>query len=144
MVPVITTSPADLRVVSFDNATFNCTATANPRAVIQWTKNEIVLNDTMEIFIISYYKEGNCIITDPHSDCVITSTLDINDVVPNDSGEYVCTAINAAGNDTASGSLTVHGKYSVVSVIQIFVKLLAFSLLHYNYILIVFWYVLAM
>ena len=52
----------------------------------------------------------DCIITDPPSDCVITSTLDIYDVVPNDSGEYVCTAINDAGNDTASVSLTVHGK----------------------------------
>ena len=64
-------------------------------------------------FFISYSIEGDCIITEPPSDCVITSTLDINDIVPNDSGEYVCTAINAAGSDTASGSLTVHGKYSL-------------------------------
>ena len=64
-------------------------------------------------FIISYSTEGDCIITDPPSDCVITSTLYINDVVPNDSGEYVCTTTNAAGNDTASGSLTVHGTYSL-------------------------------
>ena len=62
-------------------------------------------------FFISDVREGDCIITDPPSDCVITSTLDINDIVPNDSGEYVCTAINAAGNDTASVSLTVYGKY---------------------------------
>ena len=64
-------------------------------------------------FLISDAREGDCIITDPPSDCVITSTLDINDVVPNDSGEYVCTAINDAGNDTESASLTVHGKYSL-------------------------------
>ena len=62
---------------------------------------------------ISYSTEGDCIITEPPSDCVITSILDINNIVPNDSGEYVCTAINAAGSDTASGSLTVHGKYSL-------------------------------
>ena len=64
-------------------------------------------------FFISDTREGDCIITDPPSDCVITSTLDINDVVPNDSGEYVCTAINVAGSDTASVSLTVHGEYSL-------------------------------
>ena len=64
-------------------------------------------------YFISYSTEGDCIITDPPIDCVITSILDINDVVPNDSGEYVCTAINAAGSDTISGSLTVHGKYSL-------------------------------
>ena len=64
-------------------------------------------------FFISYFTEGDCIITDPPSDCVIISMLDINDIVPNDSGEYMCTAINAAGSDTASGSLTVYGKYSL-------------------------------
>ena len=64
-------------------------------------------------FLISDAREGDCIITDPPSDCVITSILDINDVVPNDSGEYVCAAINAAGSDTASISLTVHVKYSL-------------------------------
>ena len=60
-------------------------------------------------FFISDVKEGDCIITDPASDCVITSTLEINDVVANDSGEYVCTAINDAGSDTIPVSLTVHG-----------------------------------
>ena len=102
VVPVITTPPVDLTVVSPDSATFNCTATAKPQAIIQWTMNGIVLNDAMGKFSISDVREGDCIITDPPSDCVITSTLDINDFVPNDSGEYVCTAINAAGSDTAS------------------------------------------
>ena len=111
VVPVITTPPTNLTVVSPDSATFNCTATAKPRAVIQWTRNGIVLNGTMRKFFINDVRERDCIITDPPSDCVITSTLDINDVVPNDSGEYVCTAINAAGNDTASVSLPVHGEY---------------------------------
>ena len=78
-------------------------------------------------YFISYSTEGDCIITDPPSDCVITSTLDIFDVVPNNSGEYVCTAINAAGNDTASGSLTVHGKYSLHRSQCVYVKLLLLS-----------------
>ena len=113
VVSVIITPPTDLTVVSPDSATFNCTATANPRAVTQWTRNGIVLNGTMGSFVISYSTEGDCIITDPPNDCVITSTLDINDIVPNNNGEYVCTAINAAGNETASVSLIVHGKYSL-------------------------------
>ena len=50
-------------------------------------------------------------ITNPSSECVITSILEIADGVPNDDGEYVCTAINPAGNVTASASLTVYGKY---------------------------------
>ena len=100
-------------MVSPDSATFNCTATAKPRAVIQWTiNNGIVLTGTMGKFSIADTTEGDCIITNPPSECVITSTLGIVDTIPNDSGEYVCTAINDAGNNTASVSLTVNGKYS--------------------------------
>ena len=113
VVPVITIPPINLTVISPDSATFICTATAKPQAIIQWTRNGIVLDGSMGKFMISDTREGDCIITDPPSDCVITSTLDINDVVPSDSGEYVCTAINAAGSDTAYVSLTVHGKCSL-------------------------------
>ena len=66
----------------------------------------------MRKFFINDVRQGDCIITNPPSECVITSTLDINDIVPNDSGEYVCTAVNDAGSNTTSVSLTVHGKYS--------------------------------
>ena len=111
--PVITAPPDNLTVVSPDSATFNCTATAKPRAVIQWTRDGTVLTGTMGKFTITPSTQGDCIITNPPSDCMITSTLDIVDNVPNDSGEYVCTAINVAGNNTASVSLTVHGKYSI-------------------------------
>ena len=110
--PVITAPPTDLTVVSPDSAIFNCTATAKPRAVIQWTINDgMVLTATMGKFTITDTTEGDCIITNLPSECVITSILDIADNVPNDSGEYVCTAINDAGNNTASVSLTVNGKY---------------------------------
>ena len=71
----------------------------------------MVLNDMMGKFSINNMTKGDCIITDPPSECVITSILEIADSVPNDDGEYVCTAINPAGNDTASALLTVYGKY---------------------------------
>ena len=111
VVPVITVPPTNLTVVSPDSATLNCTAIAKPRAVIQWTiNNGMVLTGTMGKFTITDTTEGDCIISNPPSECVITSILDIADTIPNDSGEYVCTAINDAGNDTASASLTVYGK----------------------------------
>ena len=113
VVPVITVPPTNLTVVSPNSAAFNCTATAKPRAVIQWTVNDgMVLTGTMGKFTITNTTEGDCIITNPPSECVITSILDIADTVPNDSGEYVCTTSNDAGNNTASVSLTVNGKYS--------------------------------
>ena len=110
--PIITAPPTNLTVISPDSATFNCTATAKPRAIIQWTRNGNVLNVTMGKFTITDSTQGDCIITNPPSDCITTSRLDIADTIPNDSGEYVCTAINVVGYDMESASLTVKGKYS--------------------------------
>ena len=110
--PVITAPLTNLTVISPDNATFNCTATAKPRAIIQWTRNGNVLNVTMGKFTITDSTQGDCIITNLPSDCMTTSRLDIADTIPNDSGEYVCTAINVVSNDMTSASLTVYGEYS--------------------------------
>ena len=70
----------------------------------------MVLTGTMDKYTITDTTEGDCIISNPPSECVISSILNIVDNVPNDSGEYVCTAINDAGNDIESASLTVYGK----------------------------------
>ena len=130
VVPVITVPPTDPTVVSPDSATFSCTATAKPRAVIQWTINDgMVLTGTMGKFTITDTTEGDCIITSPPSECVITSILDIADNVPNDSGEYVCTAINDAGNNTASVSLTVNGKYSSHRAMYLYIVWLFFHIM---------------
>lgn len=104
------TTTNNLIVVSHDNATFSCTATAKPLAIIQWSRNGMALTGTMDKFIITNFTQGECFSTNPTSECMITSVLTIVDSVPNDSGEYLCTAINFAGNDTAFVSLTVHGK----------------------------------
>jgi len=111
VVPVITVPPTNQTVVSPDNATFTCTATAKPRAVIQWRRNGVVLTNTMKHIIIDS-TEGDCIITNPPSDCIIISTLSITSNIPNDSGEYLCTASNPAGFDIAFVLLTVYGRYS--------------------------------
>ena len=116
-------------MVSPDSATFNCTATAKPQAVIQWTiNNGMVLTGTMGKFTITETTKGDCIISNPPSECVITSTLDIVDNIPNDSGVYVCTAINDAGNNTASVSLTVYGKYSSHRTTYVAIYVYIFSL----------------
>ena len=40
----------------------------------------------------------------------IVSNLTIIMADPSDAGEYACNATNAAGQDTATAELTVHGK----------------------------------
>ena len=68
----------------------------------------------MDKYTITDSTQGECIITNLPGDCMITSTLRIADCVPSDSGEYVCTATNAIGNETTTLSLIVHGKYPVI------------------------------
>ena len=47
---------------------------------------------------------------------MITSTLEIADYEPSDSGEYVCTATNAAGSETATVSLAIHGECPIITL----------------------------
>ena len=54
---------------------------------------------------------GNCSITDPLSQCVSSSTLQILNTRVVDSGEYTCVATNEAGSDTATVQLIVDGAY---------------------------------
>ena len=44
----------------------------------------------------------------------ILSNLTIIMADPSDAGRYVCMATNAAGQDTATAELTVHGKWLIL------------------------------
>ena len=111
MTPIITTSPVDQVKKATTNVTFTCTITGNPQAVVQWSFNENVLSNRSDIDLIkiSIIQEAmeDCTIT---SGCEISSTLDIFNVQPADSGEYMCNASNAAGFSAESAELTVIGK----------------------------------
>ena len=52
---------------------------------------------------------GNCTITDPPSQCVSSSTLQILNTRAVDSGEYTCVASNEVGNDTVTAQLIIDG-----------------------------------
>ena len=88
--------PLTQTVTSFTNVTFICVANAKPRATIQWAKSGNVLSNTTTIKISSMTM-GNCTITDPPEQCVISSTLKIFNTQPSDSGVYTCNATNEAG-----------------------------------------------
>ena len=57
---------------------------------------------------------GNCTITDPPSECVSSSRLEILKTRAVDSGEYTCVASSVAGTDSASTSLIVNGEQNVI------------------------------
>ena len=96
-------------IISPNTATFNCTATAKPRAIIQWIRNGMILRDTTPRITMTNFTQGDCNITSPPSDCVIISILGIINIVPDDDGEYTCNASNSAGNDAEIVSLIVNG-----------------------------------
>ena len=111
--PIVTTQPMSQVIQATNNVTFTCAANANPRALIQWIFNGNVLRNMLDTdgtkYLITNETEGNCAITDPPSQCETSSTLQIFDTQPADSGEYTCNASNAAGASIESAELNITG-----------------------------------
>ena len=115
VVPVITQPPVDKNITSGDDVNFTCTATGKPRAVISWLRNnnEVISNNSLSDggvpVIITNSIMGNCTITDPPSQCVSSSRLQILNTRAVDSGEYICVATNVAGRNEVIAMLIVNG-----------------------------------
>ena len=113
MKPIITTQPLSQVSQATNNVTVTCIVIANPRALIQWIFNGSVLRNISDTdgtkYLITNETEGNCTITDPPNQCETSSTLEIFNVQPADSGEYICDASNAAGASVESAELTIIG-----------------------------------
>ena len=106
--PNIITPPVTQTVESSSNVTFVCTANSKPRATIHWLRNENKLTNSLKIVITTYTK-GRCTITNPPDQCIISSTLEIFNVEPPDSGTITCNATNEAGYLEKSAILSVDG-----------------------------------
>ena len=113
------------------------TATGTPRAVISWLRNNNVLISSNSLsdggvpVIITNSTIGNCSITDPPSQCVSSSTLQILNTRAVDSGEYTCVATNEAGRDTEAANLIVNG--IIRSVNDMLPEILAYMWCIYYY-----------
>ena len=100
-VPTILEPPENLTVVQPQSATFLCSATAQPRPQITWWRmGNQLMAQTITIEISSRI----------FGEREMVSNLTIIMADPSDAGGYVCQATNAAGQDTATAELTVHGK----------------------------------
>ena len=105
--PVVTTM--NHTVTSPNTTVLNCIATAKPLAEIRWIRNGIVLTDNTTKITTFNTIQGDCNITSPPSECVLTSILEITDTLPQDGGEYMCVASNPAGSTMETVLLTVNG-----------------------------------
>ena len=105
----------DRILTSNENVNFSCVTTGTPQAVISWLRNNNVLISSNSLsdggvpVVISNSVMGNCTITDPPSQCVSSSTLQILNTRAVDSGEYTCIASNEVGRDTAIFNVIVNG-----------------------------------
>ena len=115
--PNVTLPLTNTTVTSGEDVYFTCTATGKPRAVISWLRsnNKVISNNSLSDggvpVIITNSIMGNCTITDPPSQCVSSSRLQILNTRAVDSGEYTCVATNVAGSDRTSATLIVNGNY---------------------------------
>jgi len=113
--PDIIIPPDDQTLLSPEATAFNCTSIGKPRADIYWISDDkVVIKDTTDKYVLNTYIMGNCTITDPPSECVSSSRLEILKTRAVDSGEYTCVASNVAGTDSASTSLIVNGEQNVI------------------------------
>lgn len=85
-----------LVIDSTDNATFNCTAEGGPDNTFTWYYGDMDLDKV----------SGVTIVTEDGSNPTY-SELTISDALAEDGGDYTCNVSNAAGFDTAIGTLLV-------------------------------------
>lgn len=104
-------------IISPNTAIFNCTASAKPRATIWWIQNGMVLRDNTPRITMTNFTQGDCNITSPPSECMLTSVLEITNTISADTGELLCNASNSAGSDIEAISLLVNGMIGCIGCI---------------------------
>ena len=91
--PEVTVSPVTQTVTENQTATFNCSVRGRPRPTVTWSK----VNGSLVVGRSATKKNGG---------------LEITKTTFNDSGNYMCTAVNALGRDEKTAKLIVEGKKS--------------------------------
>lgn len=89
---MVTVSPVTQTVIENQTATFSCSARGNPRPTVTWS---LVTNGSLMEGRLSTDKNGS---------------LKITKSAFNDSGDYICTAVNVLGRDEKAAKLIVEGK----------------------------------
>ncbi|XP_041477176.1 myosin light chain kinase, smooth muscle-like isoform X3 [Lytechinus variegatus] len=84
--------PTQRTITEPNSAKFNCRVVGDPKPTVTWSRNNVVLSDSGRYEI---YEEKDEFI------------LEIFDTTTEDSGVYVCTATNLAGQKLAEARLTV-------------------------------------
>ena len=105
--PTIVFKPQNQTIVEGNSVTFICEALAHPSHDVVWTfNNSKHLLSTNETVNTAKYS-----INRNQSNPQQFGSLTVYNVQYSDHGVYQCTAVNSEGSESASSTLTVHGKY---------------------------------
>ena len=89
--PKVTVSPVIQTVTENQTATFNCSVRGSPRPTVTWSK------------VNGSFLAGRSATDENGGLQIIKTTF-------NDSGDYMCTAVNVLGRDKKTAKLIVEGK----------------------------------
>lgn len=94
--PEFTKSLKDMTIKDGDQLVLQCTVKGDPEPQVTWSKNGVKISSSDIIDL--KYKSG-------------VATLKINEVFPEDEGEYTCTATNSVGVTDSRCKLKVKREY---------------------------------
>lgn len=89
-----------------DQFVANCTSTGNPVPSLSWISEGSILQTSDTVLLSNIGVQT--VEDDMGITFTATLTLTITSVTDTDSGNYVCQAVNVAGNDSASVDVTVY------------------------------------
>lgn len=97
--PEFTNPLKNIEILDGEKLALSCSVNGDPEPQISWTKNgqKISSSEIMEL----KYKNG-------------IASLTINEVFPEDDGEYICTATNSIGSTETKSKVTIKSKFFLV------------------------------
>lgn len=101
--PTFSKELKDLKITDGDTLTLSCIVIGDPEPQVTWSKNGKPLSSSEVVDL--KYKNG-------------IATLRINEVYPEDEGEYVCKAINSVGTAETKSKITIKRKFCLVKMMK--------------------------
>ncbi len=99
-------NPVDVETVENETISLSCTAEGRPQPSITWYR----MADNDSLLLVNMSDDRVEVNQTEQGERRLTSELTLSNVLPSDSGVYVCIAENIVNSDMSSANLTVNGE----------------------------------